>query len=137
MPWIQNASLSAVANGSHFAAGDNSMLIQIVDPLMEFPRPKHSFKEVHRFAFLDVEDNEQEFAEFKIREDQAREIVKLLTRALDSGMNVVVHCVAGLCRSGAVCEVGTMMGFSDTGSHRTPNCLVKHQLMKQLGWTYD
>lgn len=52
-------------------------------------------------------------------------------------MNVVVHCVAGICRSGAVCEIGVMMGFRDTQEFRSPNLLVKHKMMKSLGWLYD
>jgi hypothetical protein len=30
-----------------------------------------------------------------------------------------------------------MMGFDDTGRFRSPNLLVKHRMMKALGWTYD
>jgi predicted protein tyrosine phosphatase len=52
-------------------------------------------------------------------------------------MNVVVHCMAGICRSGAVVEVGVMMGFNDCEKYRQPNLRVKHKLMKQLGWTYN
>jgi len=63
--------------------------------------------------------------------------VHLLQRALDNHMNVIVHCVAGVCRSGAVCEVGVMMGFQDTEAFRSPNLLVKHKMMQALGWTYD
>ena len=57
--------------------------------------------------------------------------------ALANRMNVVVHCHAGVCRSGAVCEIGVMLGFDDTEAFRSPNLLVKHRMMKQLGWTYD
>jgi hypothetical protein len=56
---------------------------------------------------------------------------------LENRMNVVVHCVAGVCRSGAVCEIGVMLGFNDTEVFRSPNLLVKHRMMKALGWTYD
>jgi Tat protein secretion system quality control protein TatD with DNase activity len=73
----------------------------------------------------------------KCSQAQADELVRLLRHALDNQMNVVVHCFAGICRSGAVCEVGVMMGFQDTGRFRSPNLLVKHQMMKALGWTYD
>jgi hypothetical protein len=52
-------------------------------------------------------------------------------------MNVVVHCHAGVCRSGAVCEIGVMLGFVDTEVFRAPNLLVKHRMMKALGWDYD
>jgi hypothetical protein len=73
----------------------------------------------------------------KISDADAERLVRLLQRALENKMNVVVHCFAGICRSGAVCEVGVMMGFQDTGRFRSPNLLVKHKMMKVLGWTYD
>ena len=44
MPWIQNVALVDIPRGFHFDAGENSMLIQIVDPAMEFPVAKHNFK---------------------------------------------------------------------------------------------
>lgn len=138
MPWIQNAALSDVQKGTHFHPGPNAMLIQIVDPCMEFPQPKYQFREVHQFEFLDLErDDLQGAEEFKITEAQANQLVQLLQRALAKNMNVVVHCVAGICRSGAVCEVGVMMGFQDREVYRSPNLLVKHRMMKSLGWTYD
>jgi hypothetical protein len=52
-------------------------------------------------------------------------------------MNVVVHCHAGICRSGAVAEVGVMMGFADCERFRIPNLLVKHKMMRVLGWAYN
>jgi predicted protein tyrosine phosphatase len=86
---------------------------------------------------LDAEDKDGFPDEAKISDEQAAEIVRLLQHALKKRMNVVVHCMAGLCRSGAVAEVGIMMGFKDTEKTRIPNMRVKHRLMKQLGWTYD
>lgn len=137
-PWIQNVSLADVERGFHIDPGVNAMLIQIVDPAMEFPEPKYQFRERHQFEFLDLELYEMpEAEEFKITDDQAERLVKLLQHALDNSMNVIVHCVAGVCRSGAVCEVGTMMGFRDTEVFRTPNLLVKGKMMKVLGWTYE
>lgn len=136
-PWIQNVALSDVAKGFHIDAGGNSMLIQIVDPDMEFPTPRYEFKETHQFKFLDLEQTDDFGDEFKVTDAQAQQLVDLLQRALDNRMNVVVHCVAGVCRSGAVCEVGVMMGFRDTEVHRSPNLLVKHKMMKVLGWTYE
>ena len=61
----------------------------------------------------------------------------MLFRSLENRMNVVVHCHAGVCRSGAVAEVGVMMGFQDAEAFRSPNLLVKHKMMRCLGWTYD
>lgn len=137
-PWIQNVSLGDIPKGHHVAVGENSMLIQIVDPCMEFPIPRHQFKEVHQFEFLDLEkDDMPDAEEFKVTDAQAAELVRLLQHALENRMDVVVHCVAGVCRSGAVCEIGVMLGFRDTEAFRSPNLLVKHKMMKVLGWTYD
>jgi hypothetical protein len=138
MPWIENVSLGDIPKGRHHNAGENSMLIQIVDPAMTFPTPMHKFKETHQFEFLDVEEKDEVLEEsMRCSHEQAAELVRLLQHALDNRMNVVVHCVAGVCRSGAVCEVGVMMGFNDCEGFRSPNLLVKHRMMKHLGWTYD
>lgn len=137
-PWIQNVALSDVKKGHHINAGINSMLIQIVDPGMEFPTPSYQFREIHQFEFLDVEEKDEVLEEeMRCSHEQAAELVRLLQHAMENRMNVVVHCVAGVCRSGAVCEVGVMMGFRDTEVFRSPNLLVKHRMMKALGWTYD
>lgn len=139
MPFIENVAAADIPTRFHHDAGENSMLIQIMDTATTWwPTPKHNFKETHRFEFLDVERNDIVSDEvMKISDEQAEQIVKLLQHALENRMNVVVHCFAGICRSGAVCEVGVMMGFQDTEKFRQPNLLVKHKMMKVLGWTYD
>jgi predicted protein tyrosine phosphatase len=137
MPWIENVAASDVSIGFHHDAGTNSMLISICDPAGWRPEAKYSFKERHNFEFLDAEDTDGFPDEAKISDAQAKQIVELLKHALDNRMNVVVHCMAGICRSGAVAEVGVMMGFNDCEKFRQPNLRVKHKLMKQLGWTYD
>lgn len=136
-PWIQNVSLADIPKGHHIDAGINSMLIQIVDPCMEFPTPLKQFREVHQFEFLDLEESDPWGEEFKVTDEQAKELVRLLQHAKAERMNVVVHCVAGVCRSGAVCEIGVMLGFRDTEVYRSPNLMVKHKMMRELGWTYD
>lgn len=145
--FIQNVSMAAIKTGDHADPGENSMLIQIVDPAYEFPTPKHKFREVHQFEFLDLEASGltnngsgmyDDMAEFAITQDIAHELVHLLQYALDQEMNVIVHCHAGRCRSGGVCEVGTMMGFAEVpNTIRQPNALVKSLMMKSLGWTYE
>ena len=146
MPWIQNVALADIPKRHHIEAGENSMLIQIVDPDMEFPVPAHKFKETHQFKFLDIEDNGMtndgsgemiDMSWGMITDADAEKLVALLQHALANSMNVVVHCHAGVCRSGAVAEVGVMMGFQDAEAFRSPNLLVKHKMMKVLGWTYD
>lgn len=135
--WIENISWDDCKHGRHYDAGPNAMLIQIADPATFFPDPHFNFKEAHRFEFLDAEDADGFDEDFKISDEQAAEIVELLQRALDKSMNVVVHCHAGICRSGAVVEVASMMGFTPTDRLRIPNLRVKHKMMKVLGWTYD
>lgn len=145
-PWIQNVALADIPTGRHIDAGINSMLIQIVDPDMEFPTPSYKFKETHQFKFLDIEDNGMtnngsgemiDMSWGMITDEQAAQLTALLQHAFENRMNVVVHCHAGVCRSGAVAEVGVMMGFRDAEAFRSPNLLVKHKMMKCLGWTYD
>ena len=135
--WIENISWDDCKNGWHYDCGDNSMLIQIANPATFFPDPKRTFKEVHQFEFLDAEDDDRFDEDFKISDEQAAELVRLLQHALENCMNVVVHCHAGICRSGAVVEVASMMGFTPTERYRQPNLRVKHKMMKVLGWTYD
>ena len=135
--FIENVSMEAVERGMHFDAGTNSMLIRIQDPATEFRKVKHSFKEVYEFEFLDAEDGDDFPDECMIQDEQAEEIIRLLNRAIENRMNVVVHCHAGICRSGAVVEVAEMMGFVPSDRYRIPNLRVKHKLMKVLGLTYD
>ena len=132
MPWIENVAAADVPMRFHHEAGSNSMLIQIMDPCPSWwPTPAHEFREVHKFEFMDVERDDKWPDEAKITPAQAEEIVRLLQHALDNRMNVVVHCMAGLCRSGAVTEVGVMMGFDDTKRFRSPNMMVKHSLIEK------
>ena len=141
MPFIQNCAASDINIGKFYKdPGSNSMLIQIADPAGWFPNPVYgsTFAEIHQFEFLDIEKDDQVFdEECRCSQTQASDLVRLLQHALEQDMNVIVHCTAGICRSGAVTEVGVMMGFDDTHRYRQPNLLVKHQMMKELGWAYD
>lgn len=140
MVFIQNVAYADIPVAYHMDAGDRAMLIQIVDPGMKFPEPKAKFEIIKRFEFLDVEENDKDselFEEFSMKPSQAVEIVALLKQALEEKRNVVVHCFAGICRSGAVTEVGVMMGFQDTDRYRQPNIHVKQLLMNELGWSYE
>lgn len=136
--WIQNVALRDIPEGRYLGDGRNTILIQIVDPAMAFPKPKHKFDAVHQFEFLDLEDSDNAINEdFKIQDEQAEQLVAILHYALKHKKNVVVHCHAGICRSGAVAEVGVMMGFDDAKAFRAPNLRVKHKMMQALGWTYN
>lgn len=126
--WIQNVSLDDVIKAWHYDPGPNSVLISIVDHDMEHPPAKFPFKERFNFKFLDVED-EQEHA---VTPEQINRLASILIHAKRNHMNVVAHCVAGICRSGAVAEAGIAMGFEDTATTRIPNLRVKSMLLDSL-----
>lgn len=135
--WIENVAAADVPMGFHFDAGENSMLIQIMDTCSSWwPEPKHKFKEIYQFEFLDVGDD-NELTEMGCTEEQAVALVELLKHAKENRMQVVVHCYAGICRSGAVVEVAEMMGFTPVDKYRLPNSRVKRLMMKALNLTYD
>lgn len=137
MRFIENVSMSDIRNGHHYDPGPNSMVIRIQDPATEFYPTKYNFAYAEQFEFLDAEDSDGFPDECKISDVQAQKLVTLLKFALEHNVNVIVHCHAGICRSGAVVEVATMMGFTATERLRIPNLRVKHKMMKALGLTYD
>lgn len=128
--FIENASRFDVGTAMHAEAGENSMLIQISDLLSEHPTPLKKFREVHQFKFEDIEEDE----EWAISDEQAQQIADLLRKAKANNTNVIVHCHAGLCRSGAVVECALMLGFNPPDRIRLPNALVKKKIMKALGY---
>ena len=131
--FIENVSRFDISTGFHADAGENSMLIQIVDFFDTFPTPKYNFKETLQFKFDDIEDE----GPTSCTNEQAKEIAQALLRAKEQHMNVIVHCFAGLCRSGAVAEVGIMLGFNPPDRIRLPNTLVKGKILKALGMKID
>ena len=135
--WIQNVSMADVIKGNHFFEEHKTILIQIQDVCTwKFAEPlyKDRFVEIHQFEFMDNDDPDDDC---NITEEQAEKIAAILTSAKERQMNIVVHCTAGLCRSGAVADVAHLIGFQDTGMPRMPNVLVKNRLKKALGLEVD
>ena len=125
-PFIQNVSFAALETGRHTNPGTNAILIQIGDPGSEHPVPKQTFNEVHQFQFHDIDRDIDGYV--VMTTDDAKQIVDVLKHGLEYGLNVIVNCHAGLCRSGAVAEIGVMMGYEDTKVPRMPNVEVKNKL---------
>lgn len=137
MSFIENISLRKIIKGIHrFDPERKSVLIQITDPDKDHVEPYHDFDEIYQFKFYDIDIDNKESNLFCTEKD-AKQLVETLQKALKEYANVTVHCTAGLCRSGAVAEVGIMMGFKEVHRVRQPNRLVKTRMMKELGWTYD
>lgn len=120
--------MADVIKGHHFFEPYKTVLIQIQDVCTwKFAEPayKDGFIYIHQFEFMDHDDPEDDA---NITVEQAEKIASILKTCQNLGQNVVVHCHAGLCRSGAVAEIGVMMGFQDTEMPRQPNVLVKRRL---------
>lgn len=136
MIFIENCPQIAVEKGTHRLPANSSILIQITDPESEFVKPFYSenFKEIYKFQFYDVTEPlwGRNCLLEPITEEQANKLVRILDRAMEKGYNVVVHCAAGVCRSGAVTEVGKIMGFTPVHENRLPNVEVKSKMLRCL-----
>ncbi len=130
--FIENLSMKDCINGMHLLEEDNTVLIQIQDTGAKFchPKFKDKFVGISKFQFEDTHD-ESTFSNC-ITDEDAMHIAKILLDCLDKGRHVVVHCHAGICRSGAVAEVGEMLGFTPTDKFKIPNTLVKRKLLKAI-----
>lgn len=126
----------AAASRLDFKHSDNAVLIQLVDPGMEFPDVDFPFKSRHQFRFLDIQPHDFDAAlHFKdaITDEQALEIAQILLNAFRAKQDIIVHCVAGLCRSGAVAEVAiAALKYDATRNVRQPNNYIKNKLFDAL-----
>jgi len=134
MPKIENCSWADFQKGNHRLSPLGAVAIQITDPGDTPPEPVEDvFVSRHSFQFLDAEAPTQFFPEEKLISDtQAEEIAEILRTALSNNTDVLVHCVAGVCRSGAVVEVAEIIGFDECFRYRLPNVRVKRMLMQQF-----
>lgn len=109
---------------------DVANYIQIVDPDMdEYTVSGHGRKVC--LKFLDVES----LVDGHITNAQAEIIVRFLKESLEEGKPVIVSCIAGVCRSGAIAQVGEMIGFhydAESQGVVAPNIAVKNILRKKL-----
>lgn len=129
--WIENVSLANILIGNHHFEEDNTVLIRIGDICSTF-KPvlyQDKFVNVYEFQFMDDDDPNWEES---ITEEQGVDIASILRECWACDYNVVVHCNAGLCRSGAVAEVGEIMGFQYAGNRKIPNVLVKNRILEPL-----
>lgn len=133
--WIENRSLDAVRRGIHRQPNENDILIQITSPDTPFPDPAFPFKEVHRFHWDDVNGlGHEDGKNTMITQEEADHIIAILDKAFKEEKNVIVHCHAGISRSGAVVDIGVIMGFACTPNiWRHPNIEIRRELL----YAYD
>jgi predicted protein tyrosine phosphatase len=120
-------SLDNISKGNH-QISDKMNLIQIVDPDMEFPTPKHDFKENIKVKFYDVDSE----ASDGISEEQSRIIFEFILDSYKSSHDLMIHCVAGINRSGGVLGAAEAIGFKLGCTNETYNTFVKSQILKNL-----
>lgn len=140
MPYVTNLSMSDVVQGRFPDwANQNTVLIQIQDvdhaPTARFANVKKRsrFVSVYQFRFDDVDNYTVKYYT-PITDDQAEDLARIIKHAKENNLNIVVHCHAGLCRSGAIKTLCVRYGFEDIDNKDAfPNALVMKKVGNLLG----
>lgn len=135
MPYVQNVSFDDVKKLIIHNDCKNTLLISITDN--DMPYPTHlgfDFWSAVYYQFLDVYGPEYKQA---ISEGQAKGIIQWLEFAKRHNKDVLVHCMMGINRSGAVREVAEILGFEVIGQKQGYNAYVKTKLMQAAGFGYE
>lgn len=113
-----------------------TVLIQIQDPNTQFIDARYfeDFVNIYRFHFTDAESGEN-----IISDEQAETIARILQNCYKHSFHVIVHCHAGICRSGAITKAASLIGFKPlmAGSDANANTLVYNKVRKALGVSYS
>lgn len=126
-PFVENVSRDAIVMGIHSKFDyENDLLIQITDPDSSWPTPHHKFKNVKQYKFWDSEGEDG-----PTRGD-AVALARDILVAFHHSRNILVHCQAGLCRSGAVAEAAILLGFKEVHTRRWPNRQLGDMLSELL-----
>lgn len=127
-PWIQNVAKADIPKGDHAFAPGKTALISILDPAATPPERKREFTEVLQLEFLDVDEE----SDVSIKPEHAIQILNFLKKCQETNTNVVVHCTAGVCRSGGVASAAEILGFrwrKPKNFYYSPNLLVKRMIL--------
>lgn len=120
MPKIYNLSKAEIERTTYSTRKpyQGYAIMRILDPAMHFKNVHNcGFVEEVRFEFLDSDPEECVLYnwpdEFLITDEQAEQIARKLLEWESRGLNIIVHCHAGLCRSGAVVLAMVERGYDD------------------------
>ena len=116
MPYVQNVSFDDVKKLIIHNDCSNTLLISLTDN--DMPYPTHlgfDFWSAVYYQFLDVDGPQY-------------------NQAIS---DVLVHCMMGVNRSGAVREVAEILGFEVIGQKQGYNAYVKTKLIQAAGLGYE
>lgn len=126
--FAQNVSMVDAKQGNYRKMDGSTVLIQFADPDKRFPRVRGEFVETHQFHCWDVTKSDPAWEQLKdhaFSVQHAQHLAQVLMNAWTNQHNVLVHCVAGLCRSGAVVEVlVSAFKYQEVHKNRIPNYMV-------------
>ena len=136
MPLIENCSLADYMAMKFSIDVDNAVAIRIADSDGEFYHTKWNkdFMKEHHFHFNDVEEPSAYGGSSRglITEKQAFKIAQIIKECLEQNKHIIVHCMAGISRSGAVVEAARFYGFDVIEKYKIPNCAVKTRVIREL-----
>lgn len=141
MSQIQNISLAAASSKvrQDNVDGEVHHVIRIFEKLKgnsddlffeDFPVTVYPGAVIHSFRFDDSEDDNG------ITPEIAKQIADILEYAEENNHNIIVHCVLGKQRSGAVAQAACAFwnSFEYKGKQITQNVEVKNKILTALGY---
>lgn len=106
-------------------------------PNLEFGPPHPLIKKNREFRFR-FDDTTDESNPNKLTDKDAAKLFAILRYAVIHNKNVLVHCVMGKCRSGAVTHAGMVIAqyfgkeILAYDNHAIPNSLVKSKIIRRM-----
>lgn len=141
MSQIRNISLAAASSAvrQDNINGEVHHVIRILEKLKgnsddlffeDYPITVYPGAAIHSFRFDDSED------ENGITLEIAKQIADILEYAEENNHNIIVHCVLGKQRSGAVAQAACAFWntFAYKGKQVTQNAAVKNKILTALGY---
>lgn len=149
MPWVMNVGEGAA---ERFEPDGNTVCISITEPGRKAKLP--SFVDLIREQFQDYDPvgkpPHSPSGMYELHEPQAKKIppnalligpsqaariARFARKHRDAGRNILVHCAAGVSRSGAIADalLQAFPGYEDRGWPRFPNGHVRSLMKRALG----
>lgn len=129
-PWIANVG---EAFAEKWTPDGNTVCISISEPGRKPRLPQ--FVDLIREHFQDYDSGKAPEGAVLFTPTHAARLARFARKHRDAGRNILVHCAAGVSRSGAVVEalLEAFPEYEDRGWPRHPNGLVKSSMKRALG----